>query len=271
MPSDLHIHTTASDGRLSPQEIILSAIKAKLSYIAITDHDTVSGLQQVSNINTGNLSVISGIEFSTDYPEYEIHILGYNINIYNTQLQQTLDILVSDRQKRAERILAKLKKLGFIVGYDQVLRIAGTASAIGRPHIARALVEKGYFKSVSQVFEQLIGYNGPAYEPHYKLKVPDAINLIKNAGGKAVLAHPGLTNNIEVIQWVIENGIDGIEVYHPTHTTDQEQFFLQIAKTNQLFITGGSDYHAIPGRYPEKLGEYTIPDSLARMLNAAQE
>jgi len=269
MTADLHVHTTASDGRLSPASIIEQAIQGKLSYIAITDHDTVDGLVQLNAVQQSlptNLIVIPGIELSTDLPESEVHILGYYIDIFNTELRHQLEIIVADRHERAKKMVIKLNKLGYSITYLRVLELAGQATAIGRPHIAKALVEKDYFSTIADVFTTLLYKNGPAYVPHYKLTPIQVIQLIKKAGGVPVLAHPGLVGNDDIVLDIIHSGILGLEVYHPKHNEQQIQKYLELANKHQLAITGGSDFHAIPARFPPELGIFTIPANLISQL-----
>lgn len=269
MTADLHIHTTASDGRFSPLAIIEQAIEAGLSYIAITDHDTVDGLLTLRELEISlptNLVIIPGIEFSSDLPNHEVHILGYGIDIFHHELRTQLDLLVAQRHKRAKEIITKLHQLGYEVTYERILELAGNATAIGRPHIARALVEKNYFSSVAAVFNNLLYKNGPAYMPHYKLTPKQIIKLIQAAGGVSVLAHPGLVGDDTLVLEMINLGINGLEVYHPTHNTNQIQKYLDLAITHRLAITGGSDFHGIAERFPEKLGIFTIPADLACQL-----
>lgn len=268
MLADLHIHSTASDGRLTPKEIVNQASKAGLSLIAITDHDTIEAHRILANSSIPDrLQIITGVEFSTDLPDVEVHILGYQIDIDNPILLEQLNLMENDRLHRVHKILKKLDALGFTLEYDRVLKIAGAAKSIGRPHVAKALVERGYFPSVSDVFNQLLYKNGPAYVPHYKLTPLQVIEIVHQCGGKAVIAHPGLVGNDAVVQNIIEAGIDGIEVYHPKHSQEAVDKYLALAKKNGLAITGGSDFHGIPGRYPEELGLFTIPTTLANSLN----
>ena len=269
LTADLHIHTTASDGRLSPAEIVQEAIRAKLSYIAITDHDTVDGLLQLKESNYPiplALKLIPGIELSTDLPENDVHILGYHIDIYNAELRKQLDILITHRHERAKEIIGKLQKLGYVITYERVLELAVHATAIGRPHIARALVEKGFFSTITEVFNTLLDKNGPAYVPHYKLTPKQVIDLIKTAGGVPVLAHPALVGNDDIVLDVIHSGICGLEVYHPIHNEGQIEKYLALANQHHLMITGGSDFHAIPTRFPKSLGIFTVPELLASQL-----
>ncbi|CVK17570.1 PHP domain-containing protein [Sporomusa sphaeroides] len=272
MIADLHIHSTASDGRLSPQEIVKQARQVGLSHIAITDHDTVAAHKELRRAAAFDTAVtkpviIPGIEFSTDLPKYEVHILGYYIDIDNGKLNDQLEIILQDRLQRAKVMVDKLNKLGYSIDYRRVLTIAGQAEAVGRPHIAKALVEKKYFKTVAAAFEQTLAQNGPAYVPHYKMTPEQVIRLIEQAGGIAVLAHPGLVGNDDLVIDLIQAGIHGLEVYHPEHNQAMTNKYLGIANKYKLKITGGSDFHAIPGRYPEELGSFTIPTAIVESLS----
>jgi predicted metal-dependent phosphoesterase TrpH len=268
MIADLHIHTTASDGRVSPREVLLQAQAAGLSHIAITDHDTVDGLLDIVPEKNGVI-IIPGIELNTDLPGHEVHILGYCIDINNTRLQNELRKMTLDRVERAKKIVAKLGLLGFPIEYQRVLDIAGDSKAIGRPHIAKALLEKRYFSNMDEVFSTLLETNGPAYVPHYKLSPTDALELIDEAGGISVVAHPGLIRNDEIVLSMMHAGVQGLEVYHPKHSKEQTNKYLSMAEQFSLLITGGSDFHGIPGRFPERLGQFVIPSSLAMNLTPA--
>ena len=266
MTADLHIHTTASDGRFSPQEIFDQARRANLNYIAITDHDTIDGLHYFKSISNTELTVIPGIELNTDQPGCEVHVLGYGIDICNVQLNDELTKMTEDRVIRAQKIINKLTLLGYPVSYNRVLEIAANSRAIGRPHIAKALLEQGYFSTMDEIFNTLLDTNGPAYIPHYKLSPEGAMQLIANAGGIHVLAHPGLIGNDDIVRRLINQGLHGLEVYHPKHTEEQVKTYAEIAEKHGLLITGGSDFHGIPGRFPVQLGLFTIPSLLADTL-----
>ena len=263
MAVDLHIHTTASDGRLTPVQVLQQAQAAGLKGIAITDHDTVAGLkilQGTEGIAEADPVIVAGIEFSTDLPEHEVHILGYGIDPEHRELQEYLEMLVQDRLLRVGKMLAKLKQLGYSLEYRQVCDLAGESVALGRPHVAKALIEKGYFSTVAEVFDQLLAKNGPAYVPHYKLTPADVIRLVHCIGGAAVLAHPGQIQNDDIVEELIGAGLDGLEVYHPHHTAAETETYRQWAVKNKMLITGGSDYHGIPGRFPEQLGIFAAED-----------
>lgn len=262
MNVDLHIHTTASDGRLSPLEVVYQAKQAGLGYIAITDHDTVAAYDDLKAAGclygTENLFIIPGIEFSTDLPQREVHILGYCLDIENIKLKEQLEIIRADRLKRSRLIVDKLNKLGYSIDYNKVMDIAGQAQSVGRPHIAKALVEDGYFNTISEAFVEVLSKDSPAYVPHYKLTPEQVIKLIRQAEGYAVLAHPGLIGDDNLVLDLIKCGIQGLEVYHPEHEQAASEKYLAIANKYNLKISGGSDFHAIPARYPEKLGLFAI-------------
>lgn len=265
MASDLHIHTDASDGMLPPRRIVQMAREAGLSHIAITDHDTIDGIKTIYQNNKEDdhdIIIIPGVEFSTDMPQREVHILGYYIDITNHILRKQLHILHVNRRDRAQKMVLKIAALGYNIHYDEVLAIAGEKSTIGRPHIARVLVEKKYFPTISSVFDVLLEQDRPGYVPHYKLSVAQIITLIRQAGGIPVLAHPGLINDDSVVLDMIRSGVQGLEVYHPSHTESQIHYYLQLAEKHALAVTGGSDFHATPGRFPDELGIFTIPDQL---------
>ena len=266
MVADLHVHTTASDGRYTPEEVWAQAVRAGLSHMAVTDHDTVDGLLTLDGRTDGGPVLIPGIEFSTDLPDCEVHILGYHFNPANPELNRQIGLIARDRQDRAERMVAKLAKLGYPVGYDRVLAIAGDSSAVGRPHVAAALVEQGYFPDVAAVFADVLEHGKPGYVPHYKLTPGDTVALIKSAGGLAVLAHPGLVGDDAVVRAMLRLGMDGIEAHHPSHNKAATAKYLAMAAEYGLAVTGGSDFHGIPGRFPETLGEFTVPAALAQRL-----
>ncbi|WP_110953202.1 PHP domain-containing protein [Anaerosinus massiliensis] len=269
MSSDLHIHTSASDGRLSPREVIRQAKAAGLRYIAITDHDTVKGLYQLQKDGlypNKEIIIIPGIEFSAHMPTHEVHILGLNIDISNRMLQSNLQKLVDFRWQRLKTMLEKMQALGYAITEEEILAVAGNAESIGRAHLARVLVEKKFFESIGEVFDQLLYKDGPAYASHYKLEIEEIISLVHHAGGLAVLAHPGLVGDDEIVGKVIKSGIDGLEVFHPKHTAEEVQKYQALAETNRLIVTGGSDFHAIPKRYPNELGVFTVDDSYAEQF-----
>jgi len=248
--ADLHLHTTASDGTLTPHEVVTKAKDAGLSAIAITDHDSTSGLEEA--ISTGNeldIEVIPGIELSTLDGEKEVHILGYFIDPSNLSLTDILSKMIRARDNRAVAMVQKLNDLGVDISLDRVREISGS-EFIGRPHIAIAMLEKGYIKEQAEAFTtEYIGSGGKAYVERFKLTPLQAIQLIKEAKGISVLAHPGFlrdrsTLNEEHIARYADHGVDGIEVYYSKHTLQQVNYYMNIALKYNLLITGGSDCHS---------------------------
>ncbi|MBP2642210.1 MAG: hypothetical protein H6Q67_97 [Firmicutes bacterium] len=268
MTVDLHIHTNCSDGIYSPEEIVEFAKAAGLEAIAITDHDTIDGVSKLLERSTTakNMEVIPGIEFSTDLPDNEVHILGYYIDVSKSELISQLKLISEDRYTRTKKMVTKLNSLGYEISYDSVLKIAGEATSIGRPHIAAALIDAKYFSNVADVFDVLLEKRKPAYIPHYKMSPAETIQLIVRAGGVPVLAHPGLVGNDAIVMEIIALGIQGIEVYHPSHNPSQVSRYLQLATEHNLLVTGGSDFHGIAGRVPERLGEYGVSLGVIRKL-----
>jgi len=193
MPSDLHIHTTFSDGRNTPEEIMEAAKAAGLRYISITDHDSVEGVTELyesGHISSGSLRLIPGVGFSTGDGGHDVHILGYNIDIYNADLQEKLEEISEARWTRFTEIVELLRGLGYEIGETEVLTDEGMCKAIGRSHVARVLVKKGYFDSVRACFDQLLKRGQPAYVPHFRVSAEELISLIRGAGGIPVLANP---------------------------------------------------------------------------------
>lgn len=266
MASDLHIHTTASDGKLTPEAVVAEAKAAGLSYIAITDHDTVGALfllEERGLLQDRDLHIIPGVEFSIDLADREVHILGYGIEFHHAVLLERLNFLSMSRRGRFDRMIEKVQALGYDMKRDEVLALVGAQGSLGRPHIARALVEKGYFKKVSDVFDALLEKGRPGYEPHAKLTYPEVLDLIRSAGGKSILAHPGMIGDDQIVAEIISAGINGLEVYHPKHDNVMRDRYKKMAEQHGLLVTGGSDYHAIKSRYPEQLGLFTVDDVLA--------
>ena len=266
MASDLHVHTTFSDGRLTPEEIVAAAKDAGLSYIAITDHDTVEGIRHLYEQGlypSKTLHIIPGIEFSCEVDEHDVHILGYDFDIYNQALEDKVTELSESRWARFSQMVEKLQELGYAITESDVLQIAGTSHAIGRAHMARALVKKELVGSVREAFDKLLEHGQPAYVPHYRIEPEDAIALIRNAGGVPVLAHPKLVRDDAIVERMLALDFGGLEVYYPRHDEEDVARYKAMAEAHGLLITGGSDFHATPQREPSELGVFTVDDSLA--------
>lgn len=266
---DLHIHTTFSDGDMTPEEMVAEARKAGLAGIAITDHDEIEGVRaaQVAAAGTDFL-VIPGVELSTSDGKNDIHILGYLIDIDSSELRKYLDIFRDARLKRGIHMVERLKDMGVDIDVDSVLQIAG-GGAVGRPHIAAALLQNGCVESAEDAFRKYIGFNSPAYVPKYQLKPSDAFKLIRDAGGVGAMSHPGTTRKDELITEFIAGGMRAIEVYHPKHSQSETARYKRLAEKMGLVVTGGSDSH---GRRNAKLsvGARTVPVSTVEQLEKAR-
>lgn len=246
--ADLHLHSTASDGNLSPREVVGLAKEKGIQVISLTDHDTTQGLAEAMAAGKElSVKVIPGIELSTETQGEEIHILGYYIDHGDPGLQGVLTQLKEARVGRIKEITRRLQDLGFALTWEEVREEARGASSIGRPHVAQVMVKKGYAKSIAEVFARWIGPGKPAFVTRYKLPTAQAVELLHSAGGLAFLAHPGLlTEGIEWAEKLLSLPLDGIEVYHSEHSQAQSQEFLAWARAKNLHISGGSDCHGRP-------------------------
>ncbi|MGI6576403.1 MAG: PHP domain-containing protein [bacterium] len=246
MTADLHVHTNVSDGAYMPEKIVALAVQQGLKTIAITDHDTVKGIGRALRAGMKlDLTVIPGIEFSTELGEQEIHILGYHIRYWEIELQQTLRKLKRERSLRIWKMYQQIKKLGLEVTWQEIADNVGHGT-LGRPHLARALVKRGYVDSIEEAFAIYLGRGCPAYIPRPKLTPKSGIRLIRQSGGVPVLAHPGHNLGFftePLIKKLVHLGLAGIEVFYPTHDKATTLRLFRLAKKNNLCITGGSDYH----------------------------
>lgn len=243
MLADLHVHTTASDGVHSPSTVVSMAAETGLAALAIADHDTLGGVGEA--VEAGyryGLEVLPAIELGAELGGREIHVLGYLVDLQDLEFSSQLDFFRRSRRQRVVKIVEKLRMLGFPITYERVLEIAGGGS-VGRPHIARALVEAGAVKSRDEAFNLYLGNGKPAYEPRFKLSPPEAVRMIRRAGGVAVFAHPGLAGCDSFIPSLVQEGLQGLEVYHPGHDSAVSRHYLGICRQYGLLATGGSDYH----------------------------
>jgi 3',5'-nucleoside bisphosphate phosphatase len=251
---DLHIHSTASDGTLTPSEILALAVKHALKAIAITDHDSLSGsLAAVASGIPPVLKFMTGIEISAAAPdgygiEGSVHILGYGIDCHHAALNDLLDKLKTAREERNPKIIARLNDLGMNVNRDELAPIVGDAVA-GRPHIAQLLVQKGMAASIDDAFGRFLGKNKPAYVNKYRIPMAAAIDAINRAGGVAVLAHPFLNglNDPDAFESFLltlkSMGLKGLEAFYPEHSSTVTADYCRLARKHNLLITGGTDFH----------------------------
>jgi len=270
---DLHIHSTASDGRFSPAEVVRKSASAGLNVIALADHDTVDGiipaLEEAKTFPW--LRVIPGVEISTDVPTGEVHVLGYFIDYTQPELLASLKGMRNSRLERAQGMIAKLKGLGLPIEWERVKEIAGSGS-IGRPHLAQAMLEKGYIASFKEAFTMYLGWGGPAYVGRKKMTPGEAVELILQANGLPVLAHPLTISDPEVM--VIElkaKGLIGIEAYHDGCAAEEINRLVSLADRYGLIVTGGSDYHGLDDNTETMIGDAGVPIESAEQLIALAE
>lgn len=268
--ADLHIHTKASDGAYTPREVVAMARERGISVLAITDHDTVSGLAEAREAaREYGLQLISGIELSTVTQNKEIHILGYCIDQENEGLMSALGSLSAARDKRAGLIVDKLKDLGYPLTMAEVKAKAGS-EIIGRPHIALAMMDHGIINNISEGFARFLNPGGLAYVPRYRISPHQAVEIISKAGGFAVLAHPGTDFSASLLPELIAGGLAGIEVYHPENPLQIRDFYLSKAAENGLLVTGGSDFHGHDQGDFQYFGRMPVPaGTVSRLLEGS--
>jgi predicted metal-dependent phosphoesterase TrpH len=242
--ADLHTHTYYSDGRYSPAELVRKARDSGLNCISVTDHDNVRGLDEA--IETGkelNVEVIPGVELSSECNGKEVHVLGYFIDYKTPELLIHLESFRERRKIRAEKIVEKLNRLEVPLTMVDVLEHVNGNASIGRPHIAYAMMDRNFVSNYYEAFIKYLGDNKPAYEKKPNISTRDAIQMISSAGGLSFVAHPGKTIRDNLLIEIMENGIDGIEVIHPSHTADDVKYFQGMASQYFLLESGGSDFH----------------------------
>ena len=265
---DLHLHSTASDGRLSPTDLVRKSAEAGLTIMALTDHDTVDGIIPALEAAKAfpQLRVIPGVEISTDTSEGEVHVLGYFIDYTQHQLQAALKTMRNSRQERAQKIITKLKNLGLSIEWGRVQQIADSSS-MGRPHIAQAMLEKGYITSIKEAFSRYMGWGKPAYVERDKLTPGEAEELILQANGLPVLAHPLTANNPETIILELKpKGLVGIEAYYTEYAAEKINRLVSLARRHGLITTGGSDYHGLDDSTEAMIGSADVPIESAEQL-----
>ncbi|MGR3294241.1 MAG: transcription antitermination factor NusB [Candidatus Scalindua sp.] len=259
--ADLHIHTDFSDGTMSPEQVVKEASKLNLRTIAITDHDTVDAIEIAQSVGSREgVDIIPAVELSSNYNSVDIHLLGYFIDIKNSTFLEKLAELRSERVERIKKITKKLRALGVNIEDQEVFDVSKEGSP-GRMHIADVLCNKGYCSGIRESFQKYLSDKGPAYVPKEALTLKDAIELITSSDGVPVLSHPGTNKRDTLIPKMVEYGLQGIEVYYPTHQPDAVRRYMRFAKKYDLVVTGGSDCHG--SRKPDiSLGNIRISDDL---------
>jgi predicted metal-dependent phosphoesterase TrpH len=268
---DLHSHTNASDGENSPEELIALARDRQLTVLALTDHDTTAGIPRAlaAAAEAGNIELIPGVELSTDVPGHEIHVLGYFVNWRDPDFLTMINRFRDGRIGRAANIVLKLAELGAPISIARVQEIAGDG-AIGRPHVAQALVEAGHVATIPEAFDRYLAKDKPAYVEHYSLPPAGAVKLILSAGGVPVLAHPRGVQ--QFVPDLVKAGLLGLECYYPEYDEPEQRELVDLAKRYGLVATGGSDFHGLHKMgHMSGLGEVYVPPEVVEKLRQAKK
>jgi predicted metal-dependent phosphoesterase TrpH len=265
--ADLHLHTQFSDGTFSPEELVAHAVQHGLSAIALTDHDTVEGCAATAReCEAVGIEFITGTELTAEYNDTEVHLLGYFLDTQNERLLAEITKFQTVRQQRIHEMVARINELGVPLLLDDVFALANCKSP-GRPHVARALAKAGLVKNLDDAFERFLKRGRPAWVPKARMSALESIELIHQAGGLAVVAHPGLNRSDEIIPGLAEAGVDGIECFHTKHSPAMSERYLEIAEEYHLLVTGGSDCHGYSKAKP-LIGTVKLPYENVEKLTA---
>lgn len=267
---DLHAHSTASDGVLSPQQLVRFARDCNISVLAVTDHDTLEGLPvALTEADRVGVHLVPGVEITAHVEDLEVHILGHFIDPDDHRLAEFLVSSRNDRIERARRMVEKLWTLGLPMEVDEVLRLA-PGHSVGRPHVAQAMIKRGYVVSLKEAFDRYLTSGKPGYVERSRIPAALAIRAVKEAGGMASLAHPGDYNHDEIVPFLVQHGLDGLEVYHPEHDAGSVFRYERIRLEYGLLAVGGSDYHGTGGLRSIGLGSPALPEARFEQLLAAR-
>jgi len=272
--ADLHCHTTFSDGSLTPTQLVDRAVQRGVEVMALTDHDCTDGLPEALEAAAGHpgFLLIPGIELSTDVPQDEVHILGYFIDWQAPAFQERLERMRRSRLDRGRAMLGKLRELGIDVAWERVQQIAGDG-AVGRPHIALAMLEAGHIKTLDEAFEKYLSRNGPAYVERDKMLPTEAVDLITSVSGLPVLAHPAQLKDLDPFLEKLKGaGLVGMEVYYQSYSPEDIDRLLATARSHGLLPLGGSDFHGIGGARERDLGDIPLPfEPVEQLLALARQ
>ncbi|MEX0779116.1 MAG: PHP domain-containing protein [Balneolales bacterium] len=264
--ADLHVHTTASDGVLSPEQVVRLAAEKGISTLAITDHDTIAGYRKARHVaEEVGIKLIPGIEITSDYKGKECHMLAYCIDLEHPRLITMLAAQKKIRIARAHKMINNLNKLGFDIDFDDVVAESGQDS-ISRVHLASVLQKKSYVANKKEAFDRYLGNDGPAYYKSEYMPAAEVINLIKEVGGLSVLAHPGQHYLYEDLRYFLKAGLDGIEYIHPSHNYELQMKYMNYANNFGLLLTGGSDFHGFRHYDDGNFGTICIDTVLSEKL-----
>lgn len=270
--TDLHTHTTASDGQDTPAELVNFAVQQGVSVLGVTDHDTIDALAEVADFaEQAGITLVPGVELSTTVDRAEVHVLGYFVNTEDDDFTGALAELALSRLNRIVRMIEKIQSLGYDIDGDAIVAQAEFGS-IGRPHVARALMEIGAVKDVSEAFDRFLKAGRPGYIPRDPFSPEDAVKLLVQNNAIPVLAHPYSTRDIEgTVKRLVPAGLKGLETYYAEYSPEQHRQIRSIADAWELLPTGGSDYHGVGFREGRVLGSAPVPDEVAERLFAARE
>jgi predicted metal-dependent phosphoesterase TrpH len=265
---DLHLHSTASDGSDPPEAIAAHAVRAGVEILSLTDHDALDGIAVLRGpAEAAGIRVIPGVELSVNEQGMDVHVLAYGFDVEDAGLLEAIERWRDARRDRARKMLSRLKGLGIRISYDEIEAIAA-GGAIGRPHVAEALLRAGVVDSVNEAFQRFLGHHAKAYVPKQSVPLDQAADIVHRAGGVTVLAHPGTLNRDHFIEGWTQRGLDGIEVWHTKHDASAVKRFKTIAARYGLLMTGGSDYHGerTPG---VTIGSVAVPEDILGPLDEA--
>lgn len=268
---DFHTHSTQSDGVLSPAQLVDLAASRGVRVMALTDHDTLAGLDEAiaAAARHPGFTLIPGVELSCDVPGSEVHMLGHFVDRTNREFTDQLELFRKGRVERAEKMVGALEALGAPIDWARVQEIAGEGS-VGRPHVAQALLEQGHVETITDAFDRFLGRNGPAYFEREKLTPPEAIEMIRDAGGLPVFAHPSFTQDYPAVAASLAaDGLFGMEVFYKAYPPELVQSLHELATAHGLFALGGSDYHGLGNDDDREPGEIPLPDAVAEAYLAA--
>lgn len=253
--ADLHTHTSCSDGTLTPDDLVERAAGRGVRVLSVTDHDTVEGIGSAqAAAEAHGLQFVSGVELSVTVEEREVHLLAYGVEPSHEGLQRHLQAMAEARRERARRMVERLQALNIDVQDEQLEAAVESSSSVGRPHVAAALVRGGHVESVDQAFEEYLGQGQPGFVAKPAVPAENALSLVHEAGGVGVLAHPGHWTPSACLRQLVEAGLDGIEIIHPSHDASLRQYYERFARGHDLLETGGSDYHGRSEEDEENLG-----------------
>jgi predicted metal-dependent phosphoesterase TrpH len=269
---DLHIHSTTSDGVFTPSEVVHLALERGLTTIALTDHDTLSGVAEAQQVAVGTgLEVIAGVEINSEGVWGDLHFLGYYVDLESGPLRERLRAIRGTRVERARKMLERLGRMGMVLEWEEIRALA-SGDSVGRPHVAQALLNRRYVQTLQEAFDRFIGLDGPAYVPRLRLTPPEVMEAITESGGVPVLAHPVHSGAAVVgrIPEFVGYGLRGVEVYYPHHSPEEVEMLLGLCREHGLLATGGSDFHGSGIGGGVSLGSVYVPlECVERLREAA--